>query len=79
LIHSKEGRNVDLITISSFDKILKERNEYDNDYVFPERDYYKRARKFSDEKKIIFISARVHPGETPSSHCMKSVINFLVD
>ena len=79
LIKSKEGRNIDLITISSYDKIRQEKNVYDNNLVFPERDFYSRALKFAPEKKIIFISARVHPGETPSSHCMKGIIKFLMN
>ena len=27
---------------------------------------------------IVFISARVHPGETPSSYVMKGIIKFLL-
>jgi hypothetical protein len=46
--------------------------------MFPERKTYKRAKKFKKEKKIIFISARVHPGESPSSYAMKGILNFLL-
>lgn len=35
--------------------------------------------KFRNNKPIIFISARVHPIETPSSFCMKGAIDFLLD
>jgi len=28
---------------------------------------------------IVFISARVHPGESPSSFTMKGIIKFLLD
>ena len=39
----------------------------------------KKITKFRNNKPIIFISARVHPIETPSSYCMKGIINFLLD
>ena len=78
LVKSTEDRNIDLITISSHHRILQERNKFDDDNLFPERKKYKRARKFKKEKKIIFISARVHPGESPSSYAMKGVLNFLL-
>jgi murein tripeptide amidase MpaA len=35
--------------------------------------------KFRNNKPIIFVSARVHPIETPSSFCMKGIIDFLLD
>jgi len=31
------------------------------------------------EKPIIFLSARVHPGEVPSSHLLNGVINYIFD
>lgn len=38
-----------------------------------------RAFQFKSEKPIIFLSARVHPGETPASFLMNGIINFLLD
>lgn len=37
-----------------------------------------RAFKFSEQKKVVIVSARVHPGETPSSHTMNGILKFLV-
>ncbi|CAG9462644.1 unnamed protein product [Pedinophyceae sp. YPF-701] len=28
-------------------------------------------------RKVVFLTARVHPGETPASFCMEGIINFL--
>lgn len=39
----------------------------------------KRAKKFSDKKPIVFISARVHPGETPASFALEGLVDFLLD
>jgi len=36
----------------------------------------KRARVFS--KPIVFLSARVHPGEVPSSHVLNGVLKFIL-
>ncbi|UMM18904.1 hypothetical protein L5515_014760 [Caenorhabditis briggsae] len=33
---------------------------------------------FQGSKKMIFLTARVHPGESPSSHVMHGIIEFLV-
>ncbi|CAL2033425.1 unnamed protein product [Caenorhabditis brenneri] len=33
---------------------------------------------FQGSKKMVFLTARVHPGETPSSHVMHGIIEFLV-
>ena len=34
----------------------------------------KKLIKFRNNKPVIFMSARVHPIETPASFCMKGVI-----
>lgn len=30
------------------------------------------------KERIVFISARVHPGESPSSHVLKGLLDFLL-
>ncbi|KAG5678270.1 hypothetical protein PVAND_007960 [Polypedilum vanderplanki] len=76
LINSYEHRRVDLLTITSFDGIEEDREERLRnlfpDYTVP------RCHKFRN-KKIIFISSRVHPGETPSSFVLNGFLNFLLD
>jgi hypothetical protein len=36
-------------------------------------------QRFSKNKMVVFISARVHPGETPSSYAMRGILNFLLN
>ncbi|KAJ0178965.1 hypothetical protein K1T71_005740 [Dendrolimus kikuchii] len=74
LIYSLEGRRVDLLTISSHHGISTEREERLKN-LFP--DNQERPFKFPN-KKIIFISARVHPGETPSSFVFNGFLNLLL-
>ncbi|XP_066248297.1 cytosolic carboxypeptidase-like protein 5 isoform X1 [Euwallacea similis] len=74
--HSLEGRNVDLITLSSFHGITTER-EPRLKSLFPCIDE-ERPHKFIG-KKVIFVSARVHPGETPSSFVFNGILNFLLN
>ncbi|XP_076673004.1 cytosolic carboxypeptidase-like protein 5 isoform X2 [Andrena cerasifolii] len=75
-IKSLEGRRMDILTISSFHNISMEREERLSN-MFPEKNE-QRPFKFWD-KKVIFISARVHPGETPSSFVFNGFLNFLVN
>ncbi|CAL7934428.1 unnamed protein product [Xylocopa violacea] len=75
-IKSLEGRRLDLITISSFHNISTEREDRLNN-MFPEKNE-ERPFKFWN-KKVIFISARVHPGETPSSFVFNGFLNFLLN
>lgn len=35
--------------------------------------------RFDNNKMVVFISARVHPGEVPSSYVMRGIINFLLN
>ncbi|XP_060801706.1 cytosolic carboxypeptidase-like protein 5 isoform X2 [Amyelois transitella] len=74
LIYSLEGRRVDLLTISSHHGITNEREDRLKN-LFP--DNQERPFKFQN-KKVIFISARVHPGETPSSFVFNGFLNLLL-
>jgi hypothetical protein len=73
LVSSLEKRNCEMITISSEKGILNEREE-EISGLFEDND---RPFKFFG-KKIVFVSARVHPGETPSSHVVNGMIEFLL-
>ncbi|XP_066598204.1 cytosolic carboxypeptidase-like protein 5 [Prorops nasuta] len=75
-IKSLDGRRLDILTISSYHNISMEREDRLKS-MFPEKEE-ERSFKFQD-KKIIFISARVHPGETPSSFVLNGFLNLLVN
>lgn len=76
LINSYEQRRIDLVTITNFHGIEDKREERLTN-LFP--DYSKsRCHTFRD-KKIIFISSRVHPGETPASFVLNGFVNLLLD
>jgi Zinc carboxypeptidase len=77
LIRSYEGLRVDLLTITSFHGIQNDREE-NIEHLFPENMETPRCHKFKD-KKIIFISSRVHPGETPASFVLNGFLNLLLD
>ena len=75
-IKSLEGRRLELLTISSFHNISTDREDRLTN-MFPETDD---ARSFKFHgKKIVFLSARVHPGETPSSFVFNGFLNFLLN
>ena len=75
-MYSLDKRRCDILTISSKRKIRKAR-EPAIENLFPNA-AEKRPRKFSMAKKIVFISARVHPGETPAAHVMNGILYFLM-
>lgn len=50
-----------------------------NENLFPFKDKEKRANSFPTEKMVVFISARVHAGESPSSFVFKGLIKFLLN
>jgi Zinc carboxypeptidase len=77
LIRSYEGLRVDLLTITSFHGIQSDREE-NIEHLFPDNLETPRCHKFKD-KKIIFISSRVHPGETPASFVLNGFLNMLLD
>lgn len=76
LINSVEQRRIDILTITSFDGIEDDREDRLKN-LFPDLST-PRSHKFKN-KKIIFISSRVHPGETPSSFVLNGFLNLLLD
>jgi hypothetical protein len=68
-----------LLVISSHDGKLGTKEPAFNKNMFPEISKYPRPHKFRSNKPIIFISARVHPGETPGSHTMNGILDFLTN
>lgn len=85
LVHSLEERHVELITISGHNG-KKEELEDTLDGLFPDFDQSdeKLKKRFSTfrphkfDKKCVFLSARVHPGEVQSSFVLNGIIDFLL-
>ena len=72
---SYEGRKMDLLTLTSTNGILPEREPGLKNLFTASKT--PRPFKFSG-KKVIFISARVHPGETQSSFVFNGLLKFLL-
>lgn len=72
---SVEGRRIDLLTISSHHNMTMEREDR-LQFLFPDKNV-PRPFKF-DNKKVVFVSARVHPGETPSTFVLNGLLNLLL-
>eukprot|EP01038_Epipyxis_sp_PR26KG_P006054 gene6054-8335_t len=78
LIESLDRRRVDLITITSIDGVSNEKEPMLVG-LFPNcRDPSTRPPEFPN-KEIIFVSARVHPGEVPAQHTFQGILTFLLD
>ncbi|GFY72449.1 hypothetical protein TNIN_273681 [Trichonephila inaurata madagascariensis] len=75
LCHSLGGNKIELLTISSCKGLTMEREEKLPD-LFPE--VSKPRCHIFKNKKIVFISSRVHPGETPSSFVFNGMLHFLL-
>jgi hypothetical protein len=74
---SAEGRKLELITISSRDFLMDEleSNPAEKEGLFPDND---RCQRFKN-KKTIFLTSRVHPGETPGSHVLNGFLELLCE
>jgi len=77
IAYSRENRRIELITISSHANKLDEREPVLPE-LFPLNNEIPRPFKF-ENKKYVFISARVHPGETAASYTFKGVMDFVLD
>ena len=79
--YSREGRKQEMVTVSSLDGINEddEREDY-IDGLFPEHEGTPEERPLKYySKKIIFLSSRVHPGETGASHMLNGFLDILMD
>ena len=74
---------MELLTISSQDQITEEREGIPTDGkgLFPaaEIDIRSRPLRFKKEKPVIFMTSRVHPGETPGSHVLNGFLELLTE
>ena len=74
---------MELVTISSMDKITSERETIPEDSpgLFPDaiKDPETRPYLFEPSKKVVFFTSRVHPGETPGSHALNGFLDLLTD
>ncbi|GIY96738.1 hypothetical protein CEXT_450121 [Caerostris extrusa] len=75
LCHSLGGNKIELLTISSCKGLMMEREKKLPD-LFPE--VSKPRCHIFKNKKIVFISSRVHPGETPSSFVFNGMLQYLL-
>ncbi len=74
------GRNVYLMTISDDEVLRKKLGENYNETV-PNGSAYKHQTAIDTElkcKPVSFLSARVHPGETPGQFAQLGMIQFLL-
>ncbi len=74
LATSLEGRRLDLLTITSKTEQL-DTSEDTIPGLFPEGK--SRPKRFA--KPTVFVTARVHPGETQGSHMMNGLLSFLLN
>jgi murein tripeptide amidase MpaA len=81
LTYSLEGRRVDLLTITGKNKSANQYDSFiDHPIMHPEiKDLPNGHRAVAFNKPVVFLSARVHPGEVPSSHVLNGLMNFLTD
>ena len=79
LFYSRERRPMEIITFSSRDRMTEEREAL-IDGLFPEARGDPTTRPFKFAKKTtIFVSARVHPGETAASFVLTGIWKFLTN
>ena len=74
--HSLGGRTVDLITVTSLYGMSSDREERLAN-LFPDASQ-PRPYRFPC-KKVVFLSARVHPGETPSQFVLNGFFKFVLE
>ena len=73
---SKEKRNIHLLTITSKKNIIMNKKEECMNGLFPNKN---RCNLIMHDTHIIFITARVHPGETPGTLTFNGILKLLID
>ena len=69
---------MELITLTSKEKMSSKREAL-IDGLFPDAEGDPNSRPFKFSKPTIFLSSRVHPGETPASFVLTGIYKFLTD
>jgi cytosolic carboxypeptidase protein 5 len=72
LTTSIDGRSVEIVTLSNKNNFCDTKEAMLPD-LFP----FSTGRCEASKKPVIFITARVHPGETPSSFVMEGILNLV--
>ncbi|XP_069371730.1 cytosolic carboxypeptidase-like protein 5 isoform X3 [Paralichthys olivaceus] len=75
LCQSLDGNRVDLLTVTNCSGMQEER-EPRLSKLFPDTNT-PRPHRFPN-KRVFFLSSRVHPGETPSSFVFNGFLNFIL-
>lgn len=74
---------MEMLTITSVDGMLEERETVPPDseglYPMAVANPETRAMKFVKEKPVVFLTSRVHPGETPGSFVLNGFLDLLTD
>lgn len=68
---------MEMLTLSSKAKITEE-HEPLLEGLFPQANQDPKTRPLIFDKPTIFISSRVHPGETPCSYVLDGIMKFLM-
>ena len=79
LYYSRERRPMELITFTSKTKMRGDERESLLDGLFPDAQGNPKKRPLRFDKPTVFISARVHPGETPASFVLDGIWKFLTN
>ena len=73
---------MEIFTISSMDGITNERELIPDDSpgLYPDaiNNIESRPLRFED-KRVIFFTSRVHPGETPGSHVLNGALDIITE
>lgn len=80
LYYSRERRPMELITFTSKTKMRRgEEREKLIEGLFPDAKGNPKKRPLRFDKPTVFISSRVHPGETPASFVLDGIWKFLTN
>lgn len=77
LTFSRENRPMEMLTLTKTNGQLEEREPLIPG-LFPEAKDDPNKRPFAFKKPSIFVSSRVHPGETPASFVLDGIMKFLM-
>ena len=78
LYYSRERRPMEMVTFTDKTKMMDEREALIPE-LFPDARGDPLTRPYRFDKPTVFISSRVHPGETPASFVLDGIWKFLTN